>query len=170
MTTTYHYSPNMGCPRIRIISNERCFHGNSRSRSITSGYISSAFDKSFIDRCACHYSAIAAGHLQNTQARNTGLSSTDELAAQHNVPSKRGRSRPQAVLSRSTQATNCVSVKLLRDPDDTLSFLHGKQRWKLTHSHQLHRILILMRSLHSLHAMMTKAPHRLTHTLAYAVI
>ena len=44
--------------------------------------------------------------LQDTEARNSGLSSTDELVARHNVPSMRGRGRQRATLSRSTQATN----------------------------------------------------------------
>ena len=63
-----------------------------------------------------------------------------------------------------------LEVALIGGPDDTLPFLHSKQLVKLTHSHQLHRILILMRSLRRLHPMLTKAPHRLTHTMAYAVV
>ena len=46
-------------------------------------------------------------NLQDTEARNTGLSTIDELATQHNVPSTRGRGTPRATLSRgSTEATN----------------------------------------------------------------
>ena len=41
---------------------------------------------------------------------------------------------------------------------------------KLTHSHQLHMILILMRPQRSVHPMLTKARRRLTLTIAFAVI
>ena len=41
-------------------------------------------------------------NLQDTEARNTELSSSDEPAAQYNVPRTRGRDRPQAALSRGS--------------------------------------------------------------------
>ena len=40
----------------------------------------------------------------------------------------------------------------------------------MTHSHQLHPILTLMRPPRSLLPMLTKAQRRLTHTMAYAGI
>ena len=127
-------------------------------------------------------------NLQNTETRDTELSNTNEPSARNNVPSTRGRGRSPAALSRcSTRATNSrsmnVSVRAQRTPsrrgrprgrpprshEDTL-FLHGKQLVKMTHSHQLHRILILMRPPRTLHPMWTKAQRRLTHTMAYAGI
>ena len=66
-------------------------------------------------------------------------------------------------------AEDVLEDDLLGGHEDTL-FLHGKQLVKLTHSHQLHRILILMRPTRSLHPMLTKERRRLTHTMAYARI
>ena len=61
-------------------------------------------------------------------------------------------------------AEDVLEVALLGGPEDTLPPLHGRLLVKLTHSRQLHRILILKRPLRSLHPMLTKALHRLTHT------
>ena len=73
--------------------------------------------------------------------------------------------------ARNDEVTEGVlEVALLGGPEDKLSFLHIKQLVKLTHSHQLHRILKLMRPPRSLHPMLTKAHRRLTHILAYATI
>ena len=59
--------------------------------------------------------------LQNTETRDTELSNTNEPTARNNVPSKRGRGRSRAALSRcSTRATNSpsqnVSVRAQRTP------------------------------------------------------
>ena len=51
-------------------------------------------------------------NLLDTEARKTGLSSSDELAARHNVSITLGRGRPLAALSRSTQATNSQYLDL----------------------------------------------------------
>ena len=96
-------------------------------------------------------------NLQDTEARNTQLSGSDELAARYNVPSTRGRGRPRAALSRgSTRGTpskhqdlrsraqrqgrkGCPRGRPPRRPEDTLPPLHGRLLVKLTHSRQLHR-------------------------------
>ena len=70
---------------------------------------------------------------------------------------------------RTPGAEDVLEDDLLGGHEDTL-FLHGKQLTKMTHSHQLHPILTLMRPPRSLHPMLTKAQHRLTHTMAYAGI
>ena len=67
-------------------------------------------------------------------------------------------------------AEDVLEVALLGGPEDTLPPLYDKQLLKLTPSHQLHRILILMRPLRRAHPMLTKALHRLTPTMTYAVI
>ena len=48
-------------------------------------------------------------NLQDTEARNTRLPSTNEQAARNNLSSTRGRGRWRAVLSRSTRATKSQS-------------------------------------------------------------
>ena len=121
-------------------------------------------------------------NLQDTEARNTGLSSTTELAARHNVHSTRGRGRPRADLSRcSTRVTNSQYQDLRlraqrpgrrerprwrppRRPVNTVPPFHGKSHLTSTLSHQLHRILIVMRPPRSLHPMLTKSARSLTHT------
>ena len=99
---------------------------------------------------------VGISNLPDTEARNTGLSSTDELAARHNVPSTRGKNSISldtsnnlpvsgfALARKDEVAEDVLEVALLGGPEDTLP-LQGKQLVKLTHSHQLHRILILMR-------------------------
>ena len=67
-------------------------------------------------------------------------------------------------------AEKVLEVVLLGGPEDTLPFLHGKQLVKLTHNHQLHRILILMRPPRSLHPMLTEARRKSTHTMANAFV
>ena len=67
-------------------------------------------------------------------------------------------------------AEDVLEVALLGGQEDTLPFLQSKQLVKFPISHQLHRILILMRPPRSLHLMLIKAPQRLTHTMANAVI
>ena len=67
-------------------------------------------------------------------------------------------------------AEDVLEVAFLGGPEDTLPPLHGRLLVKLTHNHQLHRILILKRPLRSLHPTLTKALHRLTHTMTYVVI
>ena len=67
-------------------------------------------------------------------------------------------------------ADDVLEVALLGGPEDTLPPFHGRLLVKLTHNHRLHRILILQRPLRSLHPMLTKALHRLTHTKTYTVI
>ena len=127
-------------------------------------------------------------NLQDTETSNTELSGSDEPGARYNVPSTRDRVRPRAALSRgSTRGTpsqyqdlrsraqskvaeDVLEVALLGGPEDTLPPLYDKQLVKLTPSHHLHRILILTRPLRSLPSMLTKALHRLTHTMTYAVI
>ena len=117
-------------------------------------------------------------NLQDTETSNTMLSGSNEPAARYNVPSTRDRFRPRAALYRgSTRGTpsqyqdlRSRMVALLGGPEDTLLPLHGRLLVKLTHNHQLHRILILKRSPRSPHPMLTKALHRLTHTMTYAVI
>ena len=59
-------------------------------------------------------------------------------------------------------AEDVLEVALLGGPEYNLPFLHGKQLVELTHSHQLHPILILMRPPCSLHPMLIKARRRLT--------
>ena len=67
-------------------------------------------------------------------------------------------------------AEDVLEVARLGGQEDTLLFPQSKQLVKFTIRHQLHRILILMHPSRSLHLMLTKAPHKLTHTMAYAVI
>ena len=130
-------------------------------------------------------------NLQDTETSNTELFGSDEPAARHNVPSTRDRGRPGAaqllylVVQNEEQVPNIricararkdkvpedvLKMALLGGPEDTLPPLHGRLLLRLTHSHQLHRILILKRPLRSLLPMLTKALHRLTHTMTYAVI
>ena len=45
-------------------------------------------------------------NLQETETRNTGFSSTDDVATRHKVPSSHDRGRLRAALSRSKQSTN----------------------------------------------------------------
>ena len=90
------------------------------------------------------------------------------LVVQHegHLPSIRICARPR----QDNVAEDVLEVALLDGPEDTLPLLYDKQLVKLTPSHQLHRSLILMRPLRSLHLILTKALHRLIHTMTYAVI
>ena len=60
-------------------------------------------------------------------------------------------SRICACLRKDEVAEDDLEVSLFGGPEDKLSFVHGKQLVKLTHSHQSHRILVLMRPTPSSH-------------------
>ena len=109
-------------------------------------------------------------NLQDTEASNTELSGSELLyfVVQHeeHLPSIRICAR----VRKDMVAEDVLEVALLGGPEDTLPTLHGRLLVKLTHSHQLHRILIMKRPLGSLHPMLTKALHRLTHSMTLAVI
>ena len=120
-------------------------------------------------------------NLQDTEASNTELSDTTFLArligvgrellylvvqnGEH-LPSIRNCARARE----DKVAEDVLEVALLGSPEDKLPPLHGRLLVRLTHSHHLHRILSLKRLLRSLHPMLTKTLHRLTHTMTYAVI